>query len=400
MHILQICSKPPFPPKDGGALAMNILTQGLLQAGHQVKVLTVNTAKHFVDLATIDPAYKKATNYEAVFINTVIRPFKAFLSLLSSRSYNMERFYSAEFDKTLIRILNENTFDVVHLETLYVSPYLQTIRKHSKAKIVLRSQNVEFAIWERLATNTNNPLKKWYLKVLTKRLKNYELNTLNKYDGIAAITAADVQTFINLGCQLPLIHIPFGTDLQNFIPDTNIHNHTSIFHLGAMDWRPNEEGIRWLVNEVWPAVLAQAPELELELAGRKMPEWLLNLNANGINVIGEVPDAQKFILSKSIMLVPLFSGGGMRVKIIEGMALGKTIIATAIGAEGIEYTHEVNILIANTKEEFVSAILKCTKNPALSQTLGKNARLLMETKYDNKIITQKLSDFYTQLLTK
>ena len=141
MNILQICSKPPFPPKDGGALAMNILTQGLLNAGHHVKVLTVNTSKHFVDLHTVDTAYKQKTNYEAVFIDTRIKPLKALLSLFSPRSYNIERFFSVEFEQTLIRILKEETFDIVHLETLYVSPYVDTIRKYSSAKIVLRSQN-------------------------------------------------------------------------------------------------------------------------------------------------------------------------------------------------------------------------------------------------------------------
>ncbi len=400
MNILQICSKPPFPPKDGGALAMNILTQGLLNAGHHVKVLTVNTSKHFVDLHTVDTAYKQKTNYEAVFIDTRIKPLKALLSLFSPRSYNIERFFSVEFEQTLIRILKEETFDIVHLETLYVSPYVDTIRKYSSAKIVLRSQNVEFHIWERLATNTKNPLKKWYLKILAKRLRNYELSYLNKYDGIAAITATDLETFKNLGCQIPLIHIPFGTDLSLYTTNPEAAEFPSIFHIGAMDWRPNEEGIKWLVNEVWPMVHLQDPELKLHLAGRKMPDWLLNLNKTGVHIAGEVADAQQFILSKSIMLVPLFSGGGMRVKIIEGMALGKTIITTAVGAEGIDYTNEKDIIIANTKAEFVAAILKCTKNQDYSQTLGKNARLLMETKYDNKLITKKLSDFYSERITK
>ena len=400
MNILQICSKPPFPPKDGGALAMNILTQGLLQAGHRVKVLTVNTAKHFVDLSSIDPHYKQQTNYEAVFIDTSIRPLKALLSLFSSRSYNMERFFSPAFEQTLIRILKEEQFDIVHLETLYVSPYLETIRKHSSAKIVLRSQNVEFDIWYRLALNTKNPLKKWYLNLLANRLRTYELSLLNKYDGIAAITRADLETFHKLGCSIPLIHIPFGTDLSLYKTNPDAAEFPSLFHLGAMDWRPNEEGIKWLLTEVWPLVNQQEPSLQLHLAGRKMPAWLLQLNTPGVTIVGEVDNAQQFILSKSIMLVPLFSGGGMRVKIIEGMALGKTIITTAVGAEGIDYTNEKDLLIANTKEAFMQAILKCTKNQAYSQSLGKNARLLMETKYDNTRITQNLLSFYSQLLTK
>jgi polysaccharide biosynthesis protein PslH len=399
MNILQICSKPPFPPKDGGALAMNVLTSGLLQQGHSVKVLTINTAKHFVDLTQVDAHYKQSTAYTAVFIDTAIHPIKALLSLMSTRSYNIERFYSVDFEKTLIRILQENSFDIVHLETLFMAPYVASIRKHSNAKIVLRAHNVEFDIWERLAANARNPVKKWYLSILSKRLKNYELAALNSYDGIAAITQADELAFRKYGCKIPIIHIPFGADLSIYPNSAGPANFPSLFHIGAMDWRPNEEGIKWLTNEVWPQVHHQASSLQLHLAGRKMPHWLLNLKSPGISITGEVQNAQEFMLSKSIMLVPLFAGGGMRVKIIEGMALGKTIISTSIGAEGINYTHGENILIANTKQEFVDAILKCANNQIFSQQLGRNARLLIEKEYDNKIISQKLSRFYLSLST-
>jgi glycosyltransferase involved in cell wall biosynthesis len=98
------------------------------------------------------------------------------------------------------------------------------------------------------------------------------------------------------------------------------------------------------------------------------------------------------------MIVPLTSGGGMRVKIIEGMAFGKTIISTAVGAEGIDYTNGKDLLIANTENEFAEAIEKCLNDIAFSDSVGKNARVLAETKYDNQLICNKLSDFYKSLL--
>jgi glycosyltransferase involved in cell wall biosynthesis len=398
MNILQVCSKTPFPPKDGGSVAMNILTNGLIEAGNDVTVLAVNTPKHFVNEDKLDSIYKKKTKYHSVFIDTSIKPFDAFLNLFSTESYNIVRFYSKNFEAKLVELLKKNQFDVIQLETLWVAPYVDIIRNHSKAKIVLRSQNVEYAIWDRLATNTQNPLKKWYLKLLTKRLKTYEIGMLNKYDAIASITEIDAEQFKKDGCRLPIIHIPFGIDLKNYRIDRSNIEYPSVFHIGAMDWRPNAEGIKWVLENVWMNVQQKNPNLRLYLAGRNMPQWLLDYKMQNVVIVGEVADSQQFINSKSIMLVPLFSGGGMRVKIIEGMALGKTIISTAIGAEGIGYEHKEDILIANNSAEFIDAIISCSNNNMDADSLGTNARKLIERKYDNKIICEQLSDFYKELL--
>lgn len=398
MNILQICSKPPFPPKDGGSVAMNILTWGLMEAGNNVKVLAVNTPKHFISDEDIDLNYRQKTRYESVFIDTAVKPLDAFLNLFSSKSYNIIRFYSKAFEDKLISILKSEQFEIVHLETLWVAPYVDVIRKHSNAKIILRSQNVEYAIWQRLAANASSPLKKWYLNLLSARLKKYEIGMINKYDAIATITDIDLKSVKADGCHLPVINIPFGIDLKNYKIDNSSTEFPAVFHIGAMDWMPNADGIRWVVEKVWPKVRESAPELKLYLAGRNMPQWLLDLNAKNIQVLGEVADSHQFINSKSIMLVPLFSGGGMRVKIIEGMALGKTIISTSIGAEGIDYENGKDLLIANTESEFVEAIIKCSKDKFISDQLGINARKLIEQKYDNKIICEQLSQFYKELI--
>jgi glycosyltransferase involved in cell wall biosynthesis len=293
--------------------------------------------------------------------------------------------------------LQNKDYDVIHLETLWVTPYIETIRKHSKAKIVLRSQNIEFMIWQRLAKDTKNLIKKWYLNLLAKRLKIYEHEVLNKFDAILTITDLDSEAYKKMGCTIPILHVPFGIDVNKYTVDNSEIIKPSVFHIGAMDWRPNADGINWFLKSIWTKVLEKNKTTKLYLAGRNMPEWLLNFKMENVVIEGEVVDSHKFINSKSIMIVPLNSGGGMRVKIIEGMAFGKTIISTAVGAEGIEYTNNKNILIANTADEFVDSILKCINDNNFSDLLGENARKLAETKYDNQLICNKLSDFYKNL---
>ena len=171
MKILQVCSKVPYPSKDGGSIAMNILTEGLIACGNQVTVLAMRTSKNNIKEEEIDPAYRKKTPYRSVFIDTSVKLFPAFLNLFSSKSYNVIRFYSREFEEALISLLIKENFDIVQLETLWVTPYVEAIRKNSRAKIIFRSHNVEYSIWERLAALTHNPLKRSYLKLLASRLK-------------------------------------------------------------------------------------------------------------------------------------------------------------------------------------------------------------------------------------
>ncbi len=397
MKILQVCSKTPYPSKDGGSIAMNILTEGLIANGHQVTVLAINTPKHFIKEEDIDPVYRKKTAFRSVFIDTSIKPIAAFFNLFSSKSYNITRFYSAQFEKELSEILLKGNFDIVQFETLWVTPYVETVRKKSRAKIVFRSHNVEYLIWERLALIAKNPIKSMYLKLLAGRLKQYEVGMLNKYDGIACITELDALLFKKSGCSVPVIHLPFGVNLSDYKPVESLAQFPSLFHIGAMDWMPNEEAIKWFLKSVWPKIQLKYSNLNLYLAGRNMPPWLLNLKMKNVVVLGEIENPIEFINSKSIMVVPLQSGGGMRIKIIEGMALAKTIISTSIGAEGIAYEDKLNLIIADTEKEFEQAIEHCVTNKTFSEAIGKNARTLIENKYDNRKICERLSEFYQTL---
>lgn len=399
MKILQITNKVPFPPLEGGSIAMNMITQGLLNDGHSVKILTMNTSKYTVEINLLPDSYKKATAIEAVFMDTRLNSLNALINLLfTNKSYHIERFISHEFESKLIEILKKEKFDIVQLEMLFVTPYIDVIRKYSDAKIVFRAHNVEHFIWSRMAESCKNPLKKYYLSVLVRRLRKFEILQINKVDGIAAISSTDVEYFRSFNCNVPITDIPVAVEIKNCIDSTILPEFPGLFHLGSMNWLPNAEGIRWLLQNVWPKVHLAHPNLKLYLAGRNFPSWLIENEYAGVEKIGEVLNAETFMLSKQVMLVPLLAGSGMRVKIIEGMALGKTIISTTIGAEGIACEHGRDILIANTPEEFVSAIELCVNNPVLCKEIGDNARALVKNNYDNKVVTQKLLNFYNNLI--
>jgi glycosyltransferase involved in cell wall biosynthesis len=396
MRVLQICLKPPVPEVDGGCKAMNNITQGLIENNNDVKVLTLSTHKHPFKLDLLPEEYKAKTKIENVFINTKINFVDAFLNLFSNKSYNIERFNSKNFEELILKSLNENKFEIIFLESLFVSKYVNIIKDNTSAKIIYRAHNIESEIWERNAKREIG-FKKWYIKLLAKRLKRHEQNVINHFDGIAAITENDKNKLLGMGCKIPIEVIPFGIDIKHY-SNANIVNKNSLFHIGSMDWKPNEHGIKWFLENVWNLVINQFQHVEFNLAGKNMPSWLLNHRQKNVNIHGEVNNAIEFINQNAIMIVPLFSGSGMRIKIIEGMALGRVVIATSIAAEGINYQSGENIIIANTPKEFVDAIVKCLTKDSLKTKIGANAKKMIVANYDNKVIVNNLVEFFKHII--
>ena len=396
MKILLLCNKPPYPASEGGPMAMNSIITGLLEAGHQVKILAVNSEKFNIKESDIPDEYRKKTGIELIDVDLSIRPLKAFTNLFTRKSYHVERFISKEFRERLIKVLEKEQFDVVQLEMLYMAPYVDNIRAHSKAMIVLRAHNVEHKIWERIAKETKFFIKRWYINHLAKTLKEYELNALETVDGIAAITRKDA-AFFRKYCSKPIIDIPFGVYPEEFTPKYEIEGKPKFYHIGSMNWMPNVEGIHWFIDEVLPKTVEKVPNFVYHLAGRNMPEWLTTMKDPHINVIGEVPDAKEFVTHHDVAIVPLLSGSGIRIKIIESMALGKTVITTRVGAEGILYDEEVNIIIAENKAKMVEAIRSLNENPEVAVRIGQAARKLVEETYDNRKIIARLLMFYDQI---
>ena len=399
MNILMLCNKSPYPPSEGGPMAMNSIVNGLIEAGHKVKILAVNSEKYHIKKEDIPQSYRDKTGIELVDVDLKIKPIEALKNLFSDKSYHVERFISEEFREKLIKILKKDRYDIVQLEMIYMAPYIETIRANSKALIVLRAHNVEHLIWDRIAKKTNFLPKKWYLNHLVRTLRDYELNAINKVDGIAAITYRDA-AFFRGETAVPVIDVPFGVNPDDFTPNYEVNKQPSLYHIGSMNWMPNEEGIKWFLKKVWDKLQEREPNIKLNLAGRHMPKWLMNLKKNNVKVWGEVPDAKEFIKDNDIAIVPLLSGSGIRIKIIESMAMGKTVITTMIGAEGIQYSEYNNIIIADNPTKIVETICRITKEPEELMRIGKNARKLIEDIYDNKKIIERLLIFYDEISKK
>lgn len=397
MRILQLTKKFPFPPRDGESLAILNLGQALQAVGHEVTLLAMNTTRHYTE----HPA-SLATGYQEVKTVTVdnkITLTGALKGILGSHSYHISRFDSPDFHATLRKILQAAPFDIVQLETLYLAPYISTIRENSAAKIVMRAHNVEHEIWERMVAANPKAPKMRLLNNLNSKLKNYELEHLNAYDLLVPITARDEAHFRKLGFSGNSVVIPIGIQTKPVAIDWSAYEAPlSLSFIGSLDWMPNQEGIEWIWEKVWATVHERHPHLKWVIAGRNAPKALHKTAPKNVSLIGEVPDAEAFHFIHPVSLAPLLSGSGIRAKILEAMALGRVVIASSVALEGIGATHQHHVLIADTPEEWTTAIDWCVDHPDQLPMIGQRAAAFIESEFSAEGLARKIAVAYQELL--
>lgn len=397
LNILQLINRFPWPLKDGGAVGYYNWLCGYSQAGCNVTAAILNTTKHYINFNNIPQEVKNLANYHLVEIDNRIKPANALLNLFTRKSYHVQRFESNTFHRLLTELLTTQHFDVVVFESIFMAMYLPTVKKYSNATCVVRAHNVEYKIWETQSNIARNPIKKWYLNIQSKRLKKFELSVLQQFDGIVPITQKDATLFLQHGITKPMHIAPAGINLNRFLQFEPNHS-LAFFHLGSMDWMPNQEAMMWFIKTVWPDIIEKHPNLTFTVAGRNMPEKFFKLQCKGVKIIGEVENADAFMQQYGIMIVPLYSGSGMRIKILEGMAMGKCIISTPLGAEGILAQPDKEIFLARNKSDFVKIMLNLIKNPELIKQTGLAARKAAVNNYSNHKVVEQTLMFYKRLL--
>ncbi|MEI6021247.1 MAG: glycosyltransferase, partial [Bacteroidota bacterium] len=257
LKVLQICNKAPYPANDGSSIAIYNMSRGLLANGVDLHILTINTKKHFKADSEVPSDFKNKSHYQSIYKNTNVNLFGAFLNLFSVDSYFVSRFYFNAFEKALIQKLKSHSFDIIQLEGLFMCTYLNTIKKYSKAKVVLRAHNIEHFIWNRHISQEKRYLHRVYLSLQNKRLKRFELNAFKQLDAIIPITEKDLLAFKNLGFEKSLYSSITGVDITEYQTKNDIvEKSKTIFYFGSMDWLPNQEAVNWFLANCWDKVHA------------------------------------------------------------------------------------------------------------------------------------------------
>lgn len=371
------------------------MAKGLIANNVDLHLLTINTKKHFKPDHEVPEEFRKQSNYISVFKNTNTSLWGAFFNLFSTRSYFVSRFHFRKFEKKLIEILTNHQFDIIQLEGLFMGVYIDTIKRYSNAKIVLRAHNIEHYIWQRHISTERFNLKKIYLALQNKRLKKFEMSVLARTDAVVPITSTDEVELRKLGCTKPLFTCITGVDVKEYQTKLSVtEKQKTVFYFGSMDWLPNQVAATWFLNNCWMDIHKQVPDARLIIAGRGMPLTFFHITMPNVLIVENVENGKEFYQQHQVMIVPLKSGSGLRIKIIEGMAYGKAIVSTSIGAEGINYTHGKNIFIADNVKDFTARVIELLNDKEKRKETENNAAAFARDEFDNLHVVSKLVDFY------
>jgi polysaccharide biosynthesis protein PslH len=356
MRVLILSHRVPHPNTDGGAIVANAFIDALQAHLVQVDMLSFNTTKHFVSPEIMKQHVRTKYSCHEVPLDNTIKPLPALINLLFTNvSYNYARFKDDGFIKNLIALLTQNNYDIVHLENMYMGHYINTVRAFSKAKITIRVHNIEHKIWRKLAA-TSSGIKAWYLNKMSARLYQEEVHILNSCDFLFGLQTGELKELEQLGVHSKSALVPFCIKIPEQDISIKAKPH-SFFHIASMDWLPNQEAVLWFVKDIWPKILKAQPNATLHLAGKNMNDEIAQLHSLSITVHGAVPNQYTFMQQYDTMIVPLLSGAGVRVKVIEALALGKKIVSTKLGVEGINVQHLKNVQMADDEERFAKQCL-------------------------------------------
>lgn len=369
MKILLLCDKPPWPGNSGGAMATRAVIDAMVANGFDLTVFFLSTPKHRPDSREKPEEIVKHISLVREVTDNRINPLKALLNLLFTRKpYNISRFYSKRTAGKISALLKERSFDIIQFEGLVMNLYLDLVKRESSARVVMRSHNVESDIWYSLAGETRQPLAKFYYKSLAKRIERIEKKSLNRYDALLAISDTDREKFITKGVSVPIFTLYPSLRSSAINPPIPKEGEITAGFIGSLDWRPNIKGLIWFLEKVWPETKESKTRINLIVAGRNpAPLIKREMKRAGVQYCGSPQLSSTFLEGINLLVVPLFSGSGIRIKIIEALMHGIPVVTTISGAEGLPHDIAGLIAITNDPSKMSAAIIETATRRDSSQ---------------------------------
>lgn len=316
-----------------------------------------------------------------------------------------ERGLSLELSGTLRR----GRFDAVHIEGIHMSEYVPPIQEASPGiKIIADWHNIESELMDRYARNTTN----WPKSIIAKRtaslLRRSELQMLKMCDALTVASEREKEKLL-ARCSAAKIHVlPNGVDAQYYSPaeiakvqpdSRGMSLRSTLLFVGSMDYHANIDAVRWFVHDMWPQISKMYPDLRFVIAGRDPALEIRRLQSDRIHVTGTIDDVRPYYAQARAVIVPLRVGSGTRLKILEAMASGVPVVSTSVGAEGIDVSDGVHLLIGNNVPELVSAVDRIFSSPETRARLIEAALNRVKSKYDWSVVGKELFSIYADLLS-
>ena len=287
-----------------------------------------------------------------------------------------------------VSLLKEISFDFIVAEHSDIAHWVTGLNFHGKK--ILAAHNVKSLLWLRHARALRPWLSRFLARVKAIQFYFYERKFMHLFDLLCVTSKKDGELLQKINPRIKKMTVTSnGVDTAYFQSNSPGYNPNKLLFIGTFDYEINEDACLWLLREILPEIKAKRPDIDLDIIGRKAPPSIRQFESNSIHIHETVSDIRSFMQKAAVFVVPLRAGSGTRLKILDGMAMRKAIVSTSIGAEGIDYSHGENIIIADTAQEFAQAIIDLMAHPNQIESLGKKARQMVEKTYDWKIIGTK-----------
>ena len=385
MQILILSHKPPYPIVDGGCHAMDRMLRDILLTfpDSEIKYLSIATEKHPGQENSAPAEILNQVEFIETKISTKINPIKALIHLISRKSYHISRFKNASFKETVDSALDKYTFDLILFESIFSAGYIDEIKTKTNARLIYRAHNIEHKIWEDLSKGESNPFKKWYLKDLSKTLRAFEIQFLEKVDLIYSISTVD-QQFFQECTRSECKYIP----VSMLAREREVHMKDSLCFLGAFNWKPNKEGIMWFANQIFDELQDSFPDLSLEIAGSFSEEISVLSGRKNIRLHGFVESSMDFIQNNGIFIAPLLSGSGVKMKVLEAMSLGVPCVLSIKASEGLDLPPIIPI--CSNKKEFIEKLSLLLNDIDLRNKIGKAGKEFVRRDFSSELVSKRI----------
>jgi len=392
MRVLMVDEGLPYPPDSGKRLRTYNLVKRLC-ASHEVTLLCRGEHQGLPGC----PEVEVACVPEEVTAQRGPRFYAELLgNLVSPLPYVVTRHASRAFRETLDALLKKKSFDLVHCEW---TPYAQNLRHlHGRVPMLLMAHNVESMIWTRYFLTAVNPLKKIYIYLQWKKLERFEGEVSPLFDQVCCVSGNDSIVMRELfGCPRTRV-VPNGVDPAYFAPMDLPVRPSSMAFTGSMDWRPNQDGISWFTEKILPRIRREVKDASLDVVGRNPPPAMAAhwASPGNVNVTGSVPDVRPYVAQAALYVVPLRVGGGSRLKILEALAMGRPVLSTTIGAEGLDLEDGEHLCLRDGPESFADQAVRMLREPSRYAEMAERGRRAVLARHGWDAIASRLEDAWAE----
>lgn len=397
MRILFIVDSIPFPILGGASLRnYNLLRR--LAAEHEVWLVAFT--KNAEQTKSVEHIKEFCAGVEVVesHSQSALSDLPNYIKyVLNGIPPELRLFKSKALIQKIQDLLSQIQFDVIHIDQIFMGLYLEEIPIEEQSRTLWGLHDVDFVKYERIIQLEQKKVRRFRLWLNNQFMYHWEPNYAAKFGRCITVSELDKQLLIDENPDLKIEVIPNGVDAFSFAPMPEFQGKHALIFVGNMAYLPCIDAVLYFYEQILPIILQSIPDVEFWIVGKDPSEQILRLNSDKVHVTGRVEDVRPYYEQSTVCVVPLRAGGGTRLKILEAIALGRPVVSTSIGCEGLNLLDNEHILIADDPVSFAQKTIRLLTDPSFRQHVVCNGRQIIETRYDWNVIAKRLIEVYQEV---